>query len=572
MTIEAELPDGTILEFPNDTDQGVIQKVVKSRLGVAPEGQAQQEAEAVDQPSFADQAIGAVDAAAQVATSVVAEPIAGLAGLITAPFVGHEEATKNIDAVREFVTVDANTKEGKQNLEAIAGLVNKGVDLANMPVAGLAGIGALLSGEGHEAATEAVKKAKSAGASQTLGDGVYEVTGSPLAASMAYSLPTAALELIGVKGLKSPKMAGEKLSTNIAEAITQAAPDLDSIKTNKTLAYKKLDESGVKVKPAIYQRFAENLDRKTRRLGLDHVLTPKSKAAMSEVMAETGTAKTPSEIDRLRKIAKIAASSIDKSDARIGSIMVAEIDNSLDSLAGSIGGDFKEARALAQRGFKSQTILDMIEDASHTASGMENGLRIEARKLLKNRRKRRGFTAEERATLNKIEQGTTLGNMAKFLGKFGISEGQATSMLGASIGIGGGGAIGSAFGPAGAAIGALTVPAIGQIAKKTAQRITLNNAKYADDLFRAGKDAPAITKAYLKHTPVSQRRVSDLTDLYLQTDLSPSEIKRLPKSKTPAGKLVADSLFMAKEVLRKSQNVGAAALISNPDIEQEEGK
>ena len=32
--IEAELPDGTILEFPDGTDQGVIQSVVKQRLGI----------------------------------------------------------------------------------------------------------------------------------------------------------------------------------------------------------------------------------------------------------------------------------------------------------------------------------------------------------------------------------------------------------------------------------------------------------------------------------------------------------------------------------------------------------
>ena len=32
--IEAELPDGTILEFPEGTDQSVIQRVVKQRLGV----------------------------------------------------------------------------------------------------------------------------------------------------------------------------------------------------------------------------------------------------------------------------------------------------------------------------------------------------------------------------------------------------------------------------------------------------------------------------------------------------------------------------------------------------------
>ena len=35
MTIEAELPDGTVLEFPDGTDPGVVQSAVKKRLGVA---------------------------------------------------------------------------------------------------------------------------------------------------------------------------------------------------------------------------------------------------------------------------------------------------------------------------------------------------------------------------------------------------------------------------------------------------------------------------------------------------------------------------------------------------------
>ena len=40
--IEAELPDGTILEFPDGTDKAVIQRVVKQRLGVSqPAPQAQ---------------------------------------------------------------------------------------------------------------------------------------------------------------------------------------------------------------------------------------------------------------------------------------------------------------------------------------------------------------------------------------------------------------------------------------------------------------------------------------------------------------------------------------------------
>ena len=32
--IEAELPDGTILEFPEGTDQAVIQRVVRQQLGI----------------------------------------------------------------------------------------------------------------------------------------------------------------------------------------------------------------------------------------------------------------------------------------------------------------------------------------------------------------------------------------------------------------------------------------------------------------------------------------------------------------------------------------------------------
>ncbi len=35
--IEAELPDGTVLEFPEGTSQDVIQRTVKSRLGIKPQ-------------------------------------------------------------------------------------------------------------------------------------------------------------------------------------------------------------------------------------------------------------------------------------------------------------------------------------------------------------------------------------------------------------------------------------------------------------------------------------------------------------------------------------------------------
>lgn len=479
---------------------------------------------------------GGLETAATIASSAIAEPVAGLAGLALAPFVGVDKAVKGIELLRESLTYSPRTDAGKAQAKAI--------------------------GEAIEPVASAVSKTESA-----LGNAVLDATGSPELAAIAHSLPTAALEILGVKGLKGARLDKVKLSSNVAEAIQQAAPDINKIKTAASNAYRELDDLGIKVRPVVYEKFANKLESKLKKEGLDPTLHPKSNAAIGRIIDDIGTAKTPSELITIRKIAQGAALSIDPSDARLGTIMVKEIDNALDNLSNQVGGKFKEARALSHRAFKSQAITDMIENASHTASGMENGLRIEARKILKNKKKRRGFTADELSALRKIEQGTTAANTAKFLGKFGISEGQATSMLGASIGIGGGGAIGAAFGTGGAAIGALTVPAIGQIAKKTAQRLTLKNTKFADDLIKSGKNAKEVTKAYLKHTPIKDRNINDLTDLLIDTNLDPSSIRGLASSRSAAGKLVSDAAYFANEIKRKSQQAGSAALIAQPKIE-----
>lgn len=98
------------------------------------------------------------------------------------------------------------------------------------PVSGLAGIGSLLSGKSASDAALAIAQAQAAmtykprtaqgmqglqgfqqvlqpigdviqGASQNLGDKAYSATGSPLAGAIGYSLPTAMLEGLGLKGL-----------------------------------------------------------------------------------------------------------------------------------------------------------------------------------------------------------------------------------------------------------------------------------------------------------------------------------------------------------------------------------
>lgn len=368
--------------------------------------------------------------------------------------------------------------------------------------------------------------------------------------------------------LKIPKT--ERLPSNITQAIVKTSPEINKLKAATKEAYKALDNTGIKIKPKVYDRFVDNLSAKMKKEGIDKTLHPKATAVMKRMEEDKGTFKTPSELETLRKIAKDAANSIDAPESRLGTIIVKKLDKSIDDLSSQIGGQFKQARALAKRGFKSEAITDMIENASHTASGLENGLRIEARKILKSKAKRRGFTADEKAMLSKIEQGTTAANTAKFLGKFGISEGQATSMLGASIGAAGGGAIGASFGgPAGAGVGALTIPALGQFAKKTAQRLTLDNTKLLDSFVRAGENAKEIAKAYLKNVPKSERNVSDLTDLLLNSNLTLKEVENLTKSNN---KFISDASYYASYLRKKAQQATKAGIAASPELQNQGNK
>jgi hypothetical protein len=482
-----------------------------------------------------------LDVARNLASGAVAQPLSGLAGGAAAlnPFAGEGAGARTQETVQKALTSDLKTDGGQALLRKLSELIQGGLD-TEVPkletgTRGLEDFGKTPREENKVTFGEALD-APAEAAFQKFG---------PLAGASVKALQAGAAEALGLKGVGAFKpRAKSNLSPDIAKAITQAAPDINVLKSASTSAYAQLDELGIKIKPNVYDRFADRLRIRLAREGIDRDLTPKATAALNRVLEAKGSPKSPSELDTLRKIAGDAAKSIDPADARLGAIMVDSLDEAIDQASKTIGGKFEKARELYSRVKKSEAITDMIENASHTASGMENGLRIEARKLLKNKKKRRGFTEDQLDALRKIEQGTSAANTAKFLGKFGISEGQATSMLGASIGMGGGGALGAAFGgPPGAAVGAITVPALGQFAKKTAQRITLNNTKYADALTRAGRNGKEITKAYFDNTPVNQRNVSDLTDLLLEADLS---------SIKPTNKIAIDAVFFADELIKKA--------------------
>ena len=122
----------------------------------------------------------------------------------------------------------------------------------------------------------------------------------------------------------------------------------------------------------------------------------------------------------------------------------------------------------------------------------------------------------------------------------------------------------------GTAIGVITPPIVGKLAANSVEKLTLNKLKFTDDLIKSGKNAKAVVRTYLKHTPIAKRNVDDLTVLLLNNDLNLSDIKSLPKSVEGTTKLIADAKFFAEEIKRRAKQGASAGLMIAPTQQQEQ--
>jgi hypothetical protein len=435
-----------------------------------------------------------IEPALTFASGAIAEPIAGLSGIGMATGRGVDAGVEAIKDVRESLTYEPRTEAGKAGLKAAGEFLS--------PIAEWI--------EGKET---------------SLGDAALEAWGSPAIAAAASTIPTAIMELFGVATTRGAFKVGKAAkSKSIQKSVVEAAPEIEGLKNVSRSIYKELDDSGVRIKPDAYLDLASKIEDKMT--GFMPEINPKTAGALKAFRSRVGGSPTLTEIDNLRKVAQNVSRSIDPSETRFGSIMIQEIDNFLDDLrpnqfdgggidAAEIGGKYKAARELWGRARRSELVTDAMDRAKDVASGFENGLRIEFRKIVNNRKKSRFFKPAELDAMRTVIAGTKSANIAKLIGRLGFSEGNATNILGGSVGV----AAGASF--AGAP-GAVAVPIIGQVSRKLAARLTAKNAIFADAIIRAGPDATEIVRLYQKHIPRAQRTVSDLSDLLMMpvTDLA----------------------------------------------------
>jgi hypothetical protein len=504
-TITVQVPDGAteqqIMEF--------VQANYKPEQSILSGDKSQPES---PQSNLGNKALGVAENVGSFISGAVAEPISGVAGIVQSlnPFAEEGAGARAVEATRDALTFEPRTDEGQSQRQAI--------------------------GEFIEPVAKQLSQAE-----KFLGDKTLEITGSPALAAMAYTLPTAALELIGVKGARNATRINEPSQKLINKTLIDSAPEVANIKKASRAIFTELDNSGVAIKQKSLLNLNANLDKLAKSEGIDIRVTPEASGAISAVKdaIEKGTSLPLSEMDTLRTIAKNSIVASDPNKMRVGSAVVDEIDSFLDNIKGGdidkgaqisaadVGKKYKTARTLYGRAKRSEMLQSAIEMGSSRKAGVEKGIRNELNNLLNRKKSRKFLSREDVAAIRKVTDGDFKQNFASLVGGMGLKLENSPSLISSVVGGGGAGVLASSVpGLSGVvapvAIGAITV---GTISKEIAKKITKDRAAFLDTITRAGKNPKEITRAYLRAVPKNKRSVADLSDLLIDPDIDLSALE-----------------------------------------------
>lgn len=294
-----------------------------------------------------------------------------------------------------------------------------------------------------------------------------------------------------------------KLAQRSAEkAVAKAAPTREEVKAASSALYKEADDLGVSITQQGLSDLSDGLSGLAKASGFNKRIHPKVAAALESFEDLAGKNPTLKELDIQRRILGSAANSMEPDERRIAAMLIEELDDYVLNIKpqhiatgnGQRAGEILEqARGLWAQNRKAGLIEDALEKARNQASGFENGIRVQFRNLLNDKKKMRGFTDEEKDAIKQVVRGTKKENMLRLIGKLGFGEGASTNLVGASIGAGFGSLVGGTA-------GAVMTPIAGQLARNAAQKATRNNAKIVEDVILSGGTPRKLVGNYLNKT------------------------------------------------------------------------
>lgn len=390
------------------------------------------------------QALNAVgENVAQMATGMVATPIAGYAGMAAAAIPGGRTGPEMVEDVQSALTYQPRAPESQALGQAIAYPFEKYEQFA---------------------------------------DWAGEATGDPSDTLGATGVKTAILAAPMALGMRALKKSPAKTPVK-AKPLT-----VEGLKQASRAAYQVADDAGVGIKAQSFSNFTKTLKTQLASEGIDATLHPKSLAALRRIMETDGKNLSLKGAETLRRVAADAARSTDPADARLGRMIRSRMDDYIDNLGssdvlmGNAAGAkaLKDARSLWSRASKGEELTELVERAGvragqFTGSGFENALRTEFRQLAMNKKRLRRYSPAEQEAIKRVAMGGPLENTARWLGKF-APRGIVSTALGSVLG--------APFGPG----GPMLVWGAGEVGRKAATTLTRRNAQKAIDTALKGPE------------------------------------------------------------------------------------
>lgn len=504
-------------------------------------------------PSFGDEALGVTENIGTFISGAIAEPLAGIAGIAQSlnPFADKGAGAKAVRDTRELLTYKPKTDTGQEQQKSITEFIEP--------------IGEVITG-----------------AEKYLGDETLKATGSPLLASMAHTLPTAVLELIGLKGSKSLTKVKQPSDRLIKNTLIESAPEAIQVRKAASALYKEINDSGAVVKKQALDRLENSLDNLAKKEGIRKGVSDKVFNSINAIKEDInrGGSIPINEIIDLRSIAQNAVDPMNNNITRQALMVLDEVDSFISGIntsdltrtgnikAADISKKLNNAGKLYGRAKRAEMLESAITMGASRKAGIEKGIRNELNNLINRKRTRKFLSKDDISAIRKVTDGDFKQNFSSLVGGMGLKLENSPSMFNALISGAGSGGIAASLGMSGAAlpvaIGAVTV---GTVSKQIASKLARGNANFLKTMQLAGSDAKKITKAYLHAVPKNKRSLSDLSDLLLDPNVDLSALENI------ANETVKDAVKAARfkrELLQATTTLGVGSKNNITNNERQE--
>lgn len=284
----------------------------------------------------------------------------------------------------------------------------------------------------------------------------------------------------------------------------------EELKATADAGFNKGRGTGLEIAPESAKLLSDDIKASLLQDGFRDYLSPATFRAIDELKSPAGPTVTISDLAGVRSILGKAAKNPVESAA--ASRAISQIDDYLanlpdaDTVAGhapSTARIFQDARGNWAAYKRAETVDTAVSKAERQAgrsgagANIDNAVRQRISAILNDPKKSRGFSADELAQMEKIVEGTFIGNAARLLGKLA-----PTGVVSGALGGGAGYAVG---GPAGAAL----LPMLGYGAKKVGDISTMRQVQVLNDLVRSRSPLAEALMAEAQNAAIPRNRLLD---------------------------------------------------------------